>query len=153
MILGMQGWIFWLILVAVFAVIEIATVNLVSIWFAGGSLAAMIAALCGADPILQILIAVGVSGVLLALMLIFKPFGSLRNRPQQPTNSDRVLGKEAVVLTEIDPMEGTGTVKVLGQIWSAVSDNDEMIAAGEHVTVCAIAGVKLVVKKFNKESK
>ena len=94
--------------------------------------------------------AVGVSGVLLALMLIFKPFGSLRNRPQQPTNSDRVIGKEAIVLTEIDPCEGTGTVKVLGQIWSAVSDDDGVIAAGERVTVCAITGVKLVVMKFTK---
>lgn len=150
MILGMQSWIFWLILVAVFACIEIATVNLVSIWFAGGSLAAMIAAFCGADVTLQILIAVGVSGVLLALMVIFKPFGSLRNRPQQPTNSDRVIGKEAIVLTEIDPCEGTGTVKVLGQIWSAVSDDDGVIAAGERVTVCAITGVKLVVMKFTK---
>ena len=145
MILGMQGWVFWLILVAVFACIEIATVNLVTIWFAGGALAAMIAALCGAEPLLQILIAIGVSGVLMALMLIFKPFRSLRDVPQQPTNSDRVIGKEAVVLTDIVPLDGCGTVKVLGQVWSAVSNDEKIIAAGKKVTVCAIAGVKLVV--------
>lgn len=149
MILGMQGWVFWLILTAVFACIEVATINLVSTWFAGGSLAAMIAALCGADVPLQILIAVGVSGVLLALMLIFKPFDAIKHHTEQPTNSDRVLGREALVLTEIDPMENTGTVKVLGQVWSAVSENEQRIAAGERVTVRAITGVKLVVAKIN----
>lgn len=149
MILGMQGWVFWLILVAVFACIEIATVNLVTIWFAGGALAAMIAALCGADPLLQVLIAVGVSGVLMALMLIFKPFRSLRETEEQPTNSDRVIGKEAIVLTEIDPVEGCGTVKVLGQVWSAVSLNDNIIPAGAKVRVNAITGVKLVVAEIN----
>lgn len=149
MILGMQGWVFWLILVAVFACIEIATVNLVTIWFAGGALAAMIAALCGAEPLLQVLIAVGVSGVLMALMLIFKPFRSLRETQEQPTNSDRVIGKEAIVLSEIDPMEGCGTVKVLGQVWSAVSLNDNIIPAGAKVRVNAITGVKLVVAEIN----
>ena len=63
-----------LILAVVFAIVEISTFNLVSIWFCGGSLAGMIAALLGADPLLQLLIAVGISGVLLALVLIFKPF-------------------------------------------------------------------------------
>lgn len=150
MILGMQGWVFWLILVAVFACIEIATVNLVSIWFAGGALVAMIAALCGADVLLQILIAVGISGVLLAIILIFRPFDAWKHHAEQPTNSDRVLGKEAIVLTEIDPIDCRGTVKVLGQVWSAVSENEQKIAVGEKVMVCAITGVKLIVKNIKE---
>ena len=147
MILGIQGWIFWLILAVVFAIIEISTFNLVSIWFCGGSLAGMIAALLGAEPLLQALIAIGVSGVLLALVLIFKPFDLMKSKLGQPTNSDRVLGKTATVMTEIDPMENTGTVKVLGQVWSAVSADDKKIETGKTVIVRGIAGVKLVVSE------
>ena len=147
MILGIQGWIFWLILAVVFAIIEISTFNLVSIWFCGGSLAGMIAALLGAEPLLQALIAIGVSGVLLALVLIFKPFDLMKSKLGQPTNSDRVLGKTATVMTEIDPMENTGTVKVLGQVWSAVSADEKKIETGKTVIVRGIAGVKLVVSE------
>ena len=147
MILGIEGWIFWLILAVVFAIIEISTFNLVSIWFCGGSLAGMVAALFGADPLLQVLIAVGVSGVLLALVLIFKPFDLMKKQLGQPTNSDRVIGKPATVLSTIDPMNNEGTVKVLGQVWSAVSADDNIIESGKTVVVRDIAGVKLIVSE------
>ena len=151
MILGIQGWIFWLILAVVFAIVEISTFNLVSIWFCGGSLAGMIAALLGADPLLQALIAIGISGVLLALVLIFKPFDLMKKELGQPTNSDRVIGKTATVLTEIDPMNNEGTVKVLGQVWSAVSEDDKKIEVGKTVIVSGITGVKLVVSEISEK--
>ena len=69
MILGLEPWVFWLILMAVLLLIEVLTVNLVSIWFAGGALAAMIASFLGASVLLQIIIAVAISGVLLAAVL------------------------------------------------------------------------------------
>ena len=53
MILGLEPWVFWLILMAVLLLIEVLTVNLVSIWFAGGALAAMIASFLGASVLLQ----------------------------------------------------------------------------------------------------
>ena len=145
MILGMQGWIFWLILAVVFAIVEISTFNLVSIWFCGGSLAGMIAALLGADPLLQSLIAVGISGVLLALVLIFKPFDLMKKNLGEPTNSDRMIGKQATVLTVIDPIKNEGTVRVLGQVWSAVSEDNKIIDEGKTVIVRGIMGVKLIV--------
>jgi len=151
MILGMQGWIFWLILAVVFAIVEISTFNLVSIWFCGGSLAGMVAALLGADPLLQALIAIGISGVLLALVLIFKPFDLMKKELGQPTNSDRVIGKTATVLTTIDPMNNEGTVKVLGQVWSAVTDDDKMIDIGKTVIVRGISGVKLIVSEESEK--
>lgn len=151
MILGIQGWIFWLILAVVFAIVEISTFNLVSIWFCGGALAGMIAALLGADPLLQTLIAIGISGVLLALVLIFKPFDLMKKNLGEPTNSDRMIGKQATVLTTVDPMNNEGTVRVLGQIWSAVSDDNKIIGAGKTVLVSGIMGVKLIVREIEEK--
>ncbi len=141
----MQGWIFWLILAVVFAIIEISTFNLVSIWFCGGSLAGMIAALLGADPLLQALIAIGISGVLIALILIFKPFDLMKKNLGEPTNSDRMIGQTGIVLSAIDPMKNEGTVRVLGQVWSAAAEDNKMIEEGKTVIVRGIVGVKLIV--------
>lgn len=145
MILGIQGWIFWLILAVIFAIIELSTFNLVSIWFCGGALAGMVSALLGADPVLQALIAVGISGVLVALILIFKPFDLIKKDLGEPTNSDRMIGKKGIVLTDLDPMKNEGTVRVLGQVWSAAAEDNRMIEAGKTVIVRGIVGVKLIV--------
>ena len=150
MILGLDAWVFWLIVMVIFAVIEILTVNLVTIWFAGGALAAMIAAFCDTPVPLQILIAVGIPGILLAIVLIFKPFDKFHKRENVPTNSDRMIGQEALVLTTLKNLDGGGTVKVKGQVWSAVSEDDSDINEGEKVMVRGISGVKLIVKRIER---
>lgn len=147
MILGLDAWLFWLILTVFLLVIELATVNLFTVWFAGGTLASMIASFLGASIVLQIIIAVGVSGVLLTVCLVFKPFDKLKKHENMPTNSDRVIGQTGIVQEEIDNVLGRGQVKVMGQTWSAVSQTGEKIGAGESVRVCSIAGVKLLVEK------
>lgn len=147
MILGMSAWVFWLLLAAVLIVIEALTVNLVSIWFALGALSGMIAALLGANVLTQVIIAVVVSVIALAVILIFKPFDNFKHKRVQATNSDRVIGQQAVVVGRIDPLEGGGLVRVMGQMWSAVSADDGAIETGEHVIVKGISGVKLIVEK------
>ena len=147
MIFGMSAWVFWLILAAVFIVIEAVTVNLVSVWFALGAFAGMIAAICGADVLLQVIIAVVVSVIALVLILVFKPFDNFKHKRVQATNSDRVIGQQAVVIGRIDPVEGGGLVKVMGQMWSAVSKDERAIEIGEHVLVTGISGVKLIVER------
>ncbi len=74
MILGLEAWVFWLILMALFVIIEVSTQNLVTIWFAAGCLVAVVAAVFGADIVWQSALACGVSGATLAYILIFKPF-------------------------------------------------------------------------------
>ncbi len=147
MILGMSAWVFWLLLAAILIVIEALTVNLVSIWFALGALSGMIAALLGANVLTQVIIAVVVSVIALAVILIFKPFDKFKHKRVQATNSDRVIGQQAVVVGRIDPLEGGGLVRVMGQMWSAVSADDGAIETGEHVIVKGISGVKLIVEK------
>ena len=52
--------ILWLILLVAFAIVEGVTVSLVSVWFIGGAAAALIAALCGAEVWLQVVLFFGV---------------------------------------------------------------------------------------------
>ena len=107
----------------------------------------MIAALLGANVLTQVIIAVVVSVIALAVILIFKPFDNFKHKRVQATNSDRVIGQQAVVVGRIDPLEGGGLVRVMGQMWSAVSADDGAIETGEHVIVKGISGVKLIVEK------
>ncbi len=148
MILGLEAWVFWLILMALFIIIEVATTNLLTVWFAGGALAGLIAALCSAPVYLQVAIAFGVSAILLALVIIFKPFDKYKHKQNIPTNSDRMIGQTGMVLSPLNSLEATGTVKVMGQVWSAVSLDGTEISEGEKIKVIKITGVKLVVEKI-----
>ena len=72
-----------------------------------------------------------------------------RSKPSEPTNADRIIGQEALVLETLDPVAGTGLIKVKGQTWSSVSEDKSVIAAGSKVMVIEIQGVKAVVKPMN----
>lgn len=141
---------FWLVLIIVFAVIEGVTPQLVSIWFAGGALCALIVSLFGVDLWIDIVVFVGVSAVLLVLTrpLVKKRWASKTVR----TNADAAIGKEAVVTARIDNTEGSGLVNLSGQIWSARSAGGEPIAEGATVLVERIEGVKLIVSEKNTDN-
>ena len=137
---------FWLIAVAVFVIVELATAALTTIWFAGGALLALICSVLGAPVWLQAVIFVGSSVVLLFLT---RPLADkYLNRATVHTNADSLIGKEAVVTEKIDNIRSTGAVQVNGQEWTARSVNPEhVIEKDEIVMVRAIEGVKLIVGK------
>lgn len=135
----------WLVLLVVFVVFEAATVQLVSVWFALGALAALIAALLHASPLVQIIVFIVISAASFAVTRpLVKKFSTSKI---QKTNADRCIGSTAVVTEEINNLEAKGQVKVDGNIWTARSENDETVPVGEKVTVIKIEGVKLIVKK------
>lgn len=133
----------WLVLLIVFGIAEAATVGLVSIWFAAGSLLALLAAVLGAPVPVQVLIFV--AGSLVTLVIIRPLAGKYINGRRVPTNADRVIGQEAVVTEAIDNLHAQGQVKVAGAPWTARSDDDAPISAGTTVRVLRIEGVKLYV--------
>lgn len=134
---------FWLVALIILAIAEAATVGLVCIWFAGGALAALIAAGVGAPLWMQITLFLVVSGVLLALL---RPLMRKVIMPKRTaTNADRHLGKTALVTEEINNLLETGAVKLDGVIWTARSQGDEVIPVGTAITVLRIEGVKVVV--------
>lgn len=137
--------IFWLVVLIVAVVIEAATLGLATIWFAGGALIAILATMLHAPIWLQILVFLVVSILLLVFTrpIAVKYFNINRVR----TNAEGLVGKQAIVLTDIDNLQAVGTVTVNGQEWSARSFDDKVrIKAGAVVDVQAINGVRLIVK-------
>lgn len=135
--------IFWLAALVVFGVVEAATVGLVSIWFAMGALAALIASALGVPDLVQVVVFLVGS---FATLLVVRPLAQKYvNNRHIPTNADRVIGQEAVVTEAIDNLKGQGQVKVAGTPWTARSGDDAAIPAGTTVRVLRIEGVKLYV--------
>lgn len=137
--------VFWLILLIIAIAIEALTLGLTSIWFAGGALASILAALLNLPVIVQVALFVIVS----VLLLIFtRPIAvKYFNKDRIRTNVESMVGKQAIVISEIDNLQGIGQVTVSGQEWSARSADDKLgFQVGEVVRVVAVNGVKLVVK-------
>ena len=141
----------WLALLIIFAVAEAATVGLPSVWFAIGSLGALVCALAGGNIWLQLGIFIVLSLVcLVALRPLAKKYLNTR---VEPTNADRVIGQEARVTQDIDNIQGTGAVTIGGVTWTARSEHDTPIPAGAMVRVLRIEGVKVMVEKSKEEVK
>ena len=108
--------IIWLVLAVVMAVVEGMTVQLVSIWFCIGAVAACITSLFTDSILIQGVVFVVVSAIAL---LVTRPLVKrLKRRGAEPTNADRYIGKTAVVVERIDNENATGLVKVDNQKWT-----------------------------------
>ncbi len=137
--------IFWLIVVVVMAVIEIITLGLTTIWFAGGALLAFAVSLLGANLLVQSILFVVTSVVLLA---VTRPLAvEFFNKDRTKTNAESLIGKTALVQQEIDNLKAAGMVTVDGQEWSARSADDRVIPAETLVEILEISGVKLLVRQ------
>ena len=138
--------VFWLVAMIAFFVVEAATVNLMTLWFAFGALAALITSLLGGELWLQIVMFIAVTVItLIPTRKLAKKYFSKSHH--QATNSDIVIGKDCIVVEEIDNLISTGAVKCLGKEWTARSEDGRKIATGETVTAVAIEGVKLIVRQ------
>ena len=136
-------FIIWVVSAVLFFVIEVLTSQIVTIWFAVGSIGALFANVLKADTIWQIVVFAVLS---LITLLIARPYMKKFTKTQvQPTNADMCIGEKAVVTEDIDNTKGTGQVKVKGSLWSAKSCDDEIIPKDTVVIIKSISGVKLIV--------
>ncbi len=135
----------WVALLAAFVIIEASTAQLVTIWFAVGSFAALITSFFTDNIIVQVAVFIAVSVIILA---VTRPFvKKVTNSKKQATNADMYIGKEGIVTEEINNLLSQGVVKVKGSVWSARSEKDGApIPKGTLVTVVKIEGVKLIVR-------
>ena len=136
---------YWIIIFIVLLVIEIFTMGLTTIWFAGGALAAFIMGLIGFGTLAQIIVFCVVS---VLLMVCTRPIAlKYFNKERQKTNAESLIGQQALVMEEIDTLHAEGRVEVNGQEWSAKTDEqDGKIPVHSVVTIEGIQGVKLIVK-------
>lgn len=140
--------IFWGVLFVLLLIAEIATLQLVSIWFAAGAAGAFITAMLNLSFTIQFAVFVGVS---LLLLLLSRPLlAKLRVKQPPRMNADRNIGETAVVIKEINPALGTGRAKLHGVDWIAVSESGEIIPLETVVMVTRVEGAKLIVRNASE---
>lgn len=135
--------IMWLVAMVVFILVEASTVTLVSVWFAAGSLAAIVVALLGGSLGLQVAVCLAVAIVLLVSMR------GLVRRYFTPnlvaTNVDTMAGREGLVVVPVDNLAARGQVTISGMEWTARSTSGKVLEEGTKVTVDRVEGVKVFV--------
>lgn len=134
----------WLILLVILVAGEAITVGLTFIWFAVGAMGGLLTAVLGGPIWLQVVVFLLLSA--LTLVLVRPAAARLLTPGLSPTNADRVLSQIALVTEEIDNIAETGQVKLFGQVWTARSENGEVIPVQTRVRILRIEGVKVFVK-------
>ena len=136
--------IIWLIVLVVCLAVEISTLGLTSIWFAGGALLALIISLIGGPLWLQVLVFLVTS---IVLLIFTRPIAmKYFNKNRAKTNVDSKIGKQAIVTVTIDNLKGEGQIVTEGMEWTARSLDSSVIEEGAIVTIEKIEGVKAIVK-------
>lgn len=139
----------WVVVFIVTLIIEIIIPGLVSIWFSGGALVAFILALFNINPIIQIVVFVGVSGVLLILTkFVFKK--SFFRKETTPTNADSLIGKE-ILITKGFNKDTQGEGKIRDIIWNLTTTENVSFKSGELAIIKDVEGSHIIVVK--KEGK
>ena len=137
-------WQIWLIIAGLFFIGEIITVGFLVFWFGVGAIVAMIVSLFTSNIIIQTAAFVISSTILL---FVTKPFVK-KFVDIKPTNTNvfSIIGKKALVIKEINSVHSSGQIKINGEVWSAETENDEIIPEGSEVEIIHIKGVKAIVK-------
>ena len=138
-------WKLWLIFAGIWFIIEMFTLGFLVFWFGIGALIAMVTSFFIDNAIIQGTVFLISSCILLfATRPFINKFGKTENVTE--TNAFSIEGKSGKVIQEIDPIEGTGQVKIAGEVWSAKSLDDTPISQNTKVMVEKIDGVKVIVK-------
>lgn len=137
----------WLAVILFSVLIEAATVTLASIWFAFGGLVALICTLfISSLPVLIMIFFI----VSIVLLIFTRPIAvKYLKIGRYKTNTDLLIGKECIVIEDINTIENKGLVKIGGQTWSAKTSLDYVIKKDEMVVIKKVEGVKLVVERAN----
>lgn len=135
----------WLVVFILALGMELATEQLVSVWFCGGAIAAMVLAACGVTFIPQLIVFAGLSAALLAFgkTVLAKKLV----KKDSKTNYDAIL-EEDILITESVAPNKNGAGKFRDVVWTVSSADN--IEAGEFAVVKEIAGNKLIVTKKTK---
>ena len=140
-------WQVWLIIAGLFFVGEIATVGFLIFWFGIGALIAMIVSFFTSNIIIQTTIFVISSTILIfATKPFVKKFADVK---KTNTNVYSIIGKKALLIKTIDPIHSVGQININGEVWTAESENNQVIDEGSEVEILEIKGVKAIVKPIH----
>ncbi|HDG61646.1 MAG: hypothetical protein B5M49_00930 [Thermotoga sp. 4484_232] len=140
----MSNFIFWIVLGLILMIAEIFIPSFFIFWFGVGAVVAGLTSwFWGVVP--QTIVFLVTSGV---LVLLTRPLAKkLVGESPRKINVDEIVGKEALVIERIDNVKGTGVIKVNGDRWRALSENDEVIEKGKKVMVVKVEGAHVVVRR------
>ena len=143
---------FWLAVMVIMLIIEIATLGITTIWFAGGAFVASVMAMFNVPFLVQIFVFFIVSFILL---IFTRPVAvKYFNKDRARTNVESMIGRQAIVVSEVDNLQGIGRVTVGGQEWSARTTQDGIVLpVGAVAIVKNVNGVKLIVEEQVQEQK
>jgi membrane protein implicated in regulation of membrane protease activity len=141
-------WVLWLALSVGLAAAELVSLDLILLMLAVGALGGAVAAAVHAPEILQVLVALAIS---LGMLTLVRPsvVRRLHRGPELTTGHAALVGKQAVVLETVDAR--SGRIKLRGQIWSARSFDESVIAPGSTVDVYEIDGATAVVYRVGEQ--
>lgn len=139
-----EQFVFWLIVLAICAIVELVTLGLTSVWFAGGALVAALVSLVCPYFWVQVIVFAAVS---FGLLIFTKPIAvKYFNKGRVRTNAESLIGERAIVVSEIDNIKAIGEVTVKGLDWSARTLVDGIVIPEKAVVVIKkIEGNKLIV--------
>lgn len=136
-------WVFWLVVAGIFFIGEMITTGFLIFWLGLGAVFALIVSLFTSSLFIQT-VAFVISSII--LILATKPLtDKFTKKDIVPTNVYTLKGKKGIVIQEINPTNGTGQIKVGGEIWSALCDENSVIKKDEEVEIVRIQGVKAYV--------
>lgn len=138
----------WIVVIIISAVIEAASVQLLTIWFAIGAFAALIADACSAPFYIQIFIFLFVS---IVLLIFTRPILKKLMNKNQKTDVNSEVGKTGTVTTEINPQKNEGRVMLGDVSWIAKSKDMSVIPADAKVKIEAVDGTTLIVSKIKNQ--
>ncbi len=144
----MEAWVIWLIIAGAMFLLEIMTVGFLVIWFGVAALFTMVLSFFVENMAIQTGFFLILSTI---LILLTKPLVKkfIQKGEREPSNVYTILGKKAIVTTDIDPIKSTGQVKIDSDVWSAKEENNEFLPIGTHVEILRVEGVKVIVKKID----
>ena len=135
-------WI-WAALAIIFFVAEVFTMGFFLVCFGIGAVAAALLAVLGVGVVWQIVVFIAVSVVALAFL---RPLAvRMTTHVANPGGIDRVIGKQAVVLEEINPHSATGRVRIEREEWRA-DTYGHAIPKGALVVVMEVTGTRVMVE-------
>ncbi len=140
----------WILMAVAFFVAEIFTAGFVLMCFGVGALVAAATGFLGFGLAWQLLAFILGSTV---AVLLSRPFAhQVSGEGEQPVAIGRVVGRRAIVLQEINPVTGTGLVRLDAEEWRAESVQGQVIPPGTVVEVLGVDGVRLQVRPASEGS-
>ena len=142
-------WGFWLVAAGIFFIIELCTTGFLVFWLGLAALVSMVVSFFTTNIVIQTIVFVVLSTILMVFTRpILNKFFKIKSSSTLPTNIYSVIGKEGIVVEDINSIDYTGKVKVVGELWSAISSKD--IPKDTHIKVTDVDGVKLKVEPINE---